>query len=240
MPLPSAPARSCSSGGRPAGSARGGRSRGTARRSRWSGAGAAGSADGLSGVKLVISDSHQGLKLAIAAVLPGAAWQRCRMHALRNLLTRVPKAAQHLVATLVRSIFAQPERAQVWAQHGRVVVQLQQRFPQAAAMLAEAEPELLAFADFPKEHWRQIWSNHPQERLNQEVRRRTDVVGIFPHRQAVLRLVSAVLAEPHDEWAVTRRYLSPESLTQAQMAVVDGSPTQPKAEEVMPALADAS
>jgi len=188
-------------------------------------------ARGLSGVKLVVSDSHEGLKAAIAAVLPGAAWQRCRVHFLRNLLTRVPKSAQTLVATLVRSIFMQPDGQAVWAQHARMVEQLEERFPAAAVMLAEAAPEVLAFVSFPKEHWRQIWSNNPQERLNKEVRRRTDVVGIFPDRAAVIRLVGAVLSEQHDEWAVARRYLSAESLSKAQV---------PAPGEVLPELAAAS
>ena len=153
-------------------------------------------------MKLVISDSHEGLEQAIAAVLPGAAWRRCRVHFVRNLLTKVPKSAQTLVATLVRSIFAQPDMAAVWAQHERIVEQLQARFAQAAAVLAEAGPEVLAFAAFPKEHCRQTWSNNPQERLNKEVRRRTDVVGIFPDRAAIIRLVGGVLAERHDEWVV--------------------------------------
>jgi len=187
-------------------------------------------ARGLSGVKLVVSDSHEGLKAAIAAVLAGAAWQRCRVHFLRNLLTQVPKSAQTLVATLVRPIFMQPDSQAVWAQHARMVEQLEERFPAAAAMLAEAAPEVLAFVSFPKEHWRQIWSNNPQERLNKEVRRRTDV-GIFPDRAAVIRLVGAVLSEQHDEWAVARRYLSAESLSKAQT---------PAPEEVLPELAAAS
>jgi len=190
-------------------------------------------ARGLSGVRLVISDAHEGLKGAIAAVLPGAAWQRCRSHFLLNLLTRVPKSAQDLVATLVRSIFAQPDAAAVWAQHGRVVEQLTERFPEAAGLLAEAASEVLAFSSFPKEHWRQIWSNNPQERLNREVRRRTDVVGIFPNRAAVIRLVGAVLAEQHDEWVVARRYLSVGSLLKAQAGPITS-------EEVVPALAAAS
>ncbi len=156
-------------------------------------------ARGLSGVALVISDAHTGLVDAVGATLPGASWQRCRTHFMRNLLTRVPKAHQSLVATLVRSIFDQPDRAQVLAQHARVVEQLDDRFPDAAALLIDAAGDLLAFAGFPKEHWRQIWSNNPQERLNKELRRRTDVVGIFPNRAAVIRLVGAVLAEQHDE-----------------------------------------
>jgi putative transposase len=173
-------------------------------------------ARGLGGVRLVISDSHPGLKAAIAAVLPGAAWQRCRVHFMWNLLSRVPKSAQDLVATLVRSIFAQPDQQAAWERHAQVVEQLEQRFPQAAALLAEAGAEILAYAELPKEHWRQIWSNNPQERLNKEVRRRTDVVGIFPNRAAVIRLVGAVLAEQNDEWLVARRYLSVESLTRVR------------------------
>jgi len=169
-------------------------------------------ARGLSGVQLVISDAHQGLKDAIAAVFSGAAWQRCRTHFARNLLTRVPKSAQPFVATLVRSIFDQPSAEEVWAQHARSVAQLQPRFPDAARMLADAADEILAFAAFPQQHWRKIRSNNPQERLNLEIRRRTNVVGIFPNRAAVLRLVGMVLAEQHDEWLVGRRYLADESL----------------------------
>lgn len=169
-------------------------------------------ARGLDGVQLVISDAHPGLVEAAHSVMAGAAWQRCRTHYLRNLLTTVPKSAQPLVATLVRSIFAQPDAAQVAAQHERVVDQLGERFPTAAAHLAEAGPQILAFAGFPKEHWRQIWSTNPQERLNKEIRRRTDVVGTFPDRASVLRLVGAVLAETHDEWADTRRYMTVDAL----------------------------
>jgi len=171
---------------------------------------------GLSGVELVISDDHQGLKAAIAEELPGSSWQRCRAHFLRNLLTKVPKSAQDLVATLVRSIFAQPGRDEVWAQQERVIEQLCARFPGAAEMLEEAAEDILAFSAFPKATWRQIWSNNPQERLNREIRRRTDVVGIFPHREAIIRLVGALLAEQNDEWAVTRRYMAVEALAVAQ------------------------
>ncbi len=192
-------------------------------------------ARGLSGVRLVISDDHAGLVAAVAAVLPGASWQRCRTHFVRNLLTRVPKSAQPLVATLVRSIFAQPSRDKVEAQHARVVEQLAARFPQAAELLAEGREDLLAFRLLPAEHWRQIWSNNPQERLNREIRRRTDVVGIFPTREAVIRLVGAVLAEQHEEWAVARRYMSAESLTKARLVRLGDELT----EEVMPVLAAA-
>ena len=184
-------------------------------------------ARGLGGVRLVTSDAHPGLVDAVAATLPGAAWQRCRTHAMRNLLTRVPKSAQSFVATMVRTIFARPDAAAVHEQHRRIVDQLQPRFPEAAALLEEAAPDLLAFTSFPKEHWRQLWSNNSLERLNKEIRRRTDVVGIFPDRAAIVRLVGAVLAEQNDEWAIARRYMSSESIAKTLSERVD----QP--EEVM-------
>jgi transposase-like protein len=190
-------------------------------------------ARGLSGVKLVSSDAHPGLVDAIAATLPGASWQRCRTHFMRNLLTRVPKSAQSFVATMVRTIFAQPDAQTVHEQHRRIVDQLVTRFPEAAALLDEAGPELLAFTAFPKEHWRQVWSNNSLERLNKEIRRRTDVVGIFPDRAAIVRLVGAVLAEQNDEWAVARRYMSAESIAKALAEPVD------EAEEVI-AIAEAA
>ncbi len=168
-------------------------------------------ARGLRGVELVISDAHVGLKTAIESALSGATWQRCRTHFMRNLLMRVPKSMQGVVASLVRSIFAQPDVESVRAQHARIVEQLKPRFAQAAQMLADARDELLAFTSFPKEHWRQIWSNNPQERLNREIRRRSDVVGIFPNRDSLVRLVGAVLAELHDDWAVVRRYMTLET-----------------------------
>jgi transposase-like protein len=173
-------------------------------------------ARGLSGVQLVTSGCHQGLRDAIAAVLPGAAWQRCRTHYHRNLLTRVPKSAQPWVSTLVRTIFEQPDAASVRAQHAQVVSALEAKFPQAAAHLDDARDDILAFTAFPREVWRQIWSNNPQERLNKEVRRRTDVVGIFPGRDAIIRLVGAVLAEQNDEWTEARRYMGPEILAACQ------------------------
>ena len=135
---------------------------------------------------------------------------------MRNLLTRVPKSAQGFVATMVRTIFAQPDAATVHEQHARIVDQLATRFPEAAALLEEAATDLLAFTGFPKEHWRQLWSNNSLERLNKEIRRRTDVVGIFPDRPSIIRLVGAVLAEQNDEWAVaSRRYMSVESIAKA-------------------------
>jgi transposase-like protein len=172
-------------------------------------------ARGLRGVGLVTSDAHPGLVDAIASTLPGASWRRCRTDFVGNLLTRVPKSAQPAVATLVRSIFAQPDPGSVHEQHRRIAAQLEERFPEAAALLDQAAGEILAFTAFPKEHWRGLWSNNSLERLNKEIRRRTDVVGIFPNRPAIARLVGAVLAEQHDEWAVARRYMSAESIVRA-------------------------
>lgn len=169
-------------------------------------------ARGLSGVELVISDAHEGLKAAISAVLVGATWQRCRTHFMRNLLSKVPKSAQSMVATIVRSIFEQPDADHVNAQFDTVIEQLTGRFDTAADLLADARHDLLAFTVHPKAHWRQIWSNNPQERLNKEIKRRTNVVGIFPNRAALIRLVGAISVEQHDEWQVCRRYMSQESL----------------------------
>ncbi|GAA3964464.1 IS256-like element IS1081 family transposase [Actinomadura viridis] len=185
-------------------------------------------ARGLTGVQLVVSDAHAGLVEAIGSTLPGAGWQRCRTHYLRNLLTRVPKSAQPWVATLVRTIFDQPAAEEVHAQHARVVASLEVKHPQAAEHLAEAEPDLLAFTGFPRQLWRQIWSNNPQERLNKEIRRRTDVVGIFPDRPAIIRLVGAVLMEQTDEWTEARRYMGLECLAKARLRIIDGTPPDPK------------
>ena len=179
-------------------------------------------ARGLSGVQLVTSDDHAGLVSAIAAVLPGAAWQRCRTHYHRNLLTKVPKTAQPWVSTLVRTIFEQPDAASVRAQHAQVVAALEAKLPQAAAHLDQARDDILAFTAFPREVWRQIWSNNPQERLNKEIRRRTDVVGIFPGRDAIIRLVGAVLAEQNDEWTESRRYMGLEILAACRKAAQPG------------------
>jgi putative transposase len=187
---------------------------------------------GLSGVALAISDAHPGLVSAIEATLPGASWQRCRTHYARNLASRVPKSAQPWVLTLLRTIFDQPDAAQVHAQFDRVVDALAEKFPAAAEHLDAARADLLAFTAFPREVWRQIWSNNPQERLNKEIRRRTDVVGIFPDRAAVIRLVGAVLAEQTDEWTEQRRYMGVEILAKARQAT---SPAAPQ--EVVPTTA---
>jgi transposase-like protein len=192
-------------------------------------------ARGLSGVRLATCDDHPGLVDAIAATLAGAGWQRCRTHFMRNLLTRVPKSAQSFVATMVRTIFAQPDAQTVQEQQRRIVDQLEQRFPDAATLLDAAAPDLLAFTACPKEHWRQLWSNNSLERLNKEIRRRTDVVGIFPDRAAVVRLVGAVLAEQHDEWAVaSRRYMSVESIAKA---LTDPEPGETADTAALPAAA---
>jgi transposase-like protein len=192
-------------------------------------------ARGLSGVRLVVSDHHEGLMAAIGAAFPGACWQRCRTHFMRNLLPKVPKAAQPFVATLVRSIFAQPSQEEVAAQLARVIEQLSEKFSDAADLLSEAGPDITAFASFPASHWRQIWSNNPQERLNREIRRRSDVVGIFPNRASVIRLVGAVLSEQHDEWQVARRYMSSESIAAAMRPPLTAAEA-PLEEEVTPAL----
>ena len=170
-------------------------------------------ARGLTGVRLVISDAHEGLKAAIGAVLLGAAWQRCRVHFLRNVLTRIPKGSAEMVLAAIRTIFAQPDAASVSDQLDEIVERLQPRFPVVAAMLAQAKADILAFTAFPIGHWKKIWSTNPLERVNKEVKRRTDVVGIFPNELAVTRLAGAVLLEIHDEWAIAeRRYLSEGSM----------------------------
>ncbi|PZN00837.1 MULTISPECIES: IS256 family transposase [Thermaerobacter] len=174
-------------------------------------------ARGLKGVRLVISDAHEGLKRAIGEVLAGATWQRCRVHFMRNLLARVPKHAQSMVAALVRTIFAQPDRASARQQLEQVAANLERRFPQVASLLREAAEEVLAYMDFPPEHWRGIHSTNVLERLNRELARRCDVVGIFPNVAAVLRLLGALLEEQQDEWLVQRRYFS-----QASMAKLKG------------------
>jgi len=173
-------------------------------------------ARGLAGVRLVTSDAHAGLKGAIVAVLQGASWQRCRVHFVRNALAYVPKGAQPMVAATIRTVFVQPDAAAAREQWRRVADSFRPRFPRLAELLDAAEADVLAYLAFPQEHWRQVWSNNPLERLNKEVKRRTDVVGIFPNAPAVVRLVGAILAEQHDEWQVARRYFSAESLAKLE------------------------
>jgi putative transposase len=168
---------------------------------------------GLTGVQLVISDAHRGLVNAIGTVLQGVGWQRCRVHFMRNALAKVSKGHDEMVAATIRTIFAQPGQKEVRAQVDLVADMLTGQFPAVAQLLLDAKTDLTAFADFPLPHWRKIWSTNPLERLNREVKRRTDVVGIFPNPAALLRLSSCVLIEAHDEWQDNdRRYLSEESM----------------------------
>jgi putative transposase len=167
---------------------------------------------GLHGVHLVVSAAHEGLKAAIAAVLHGTTWQRCRVHCLRTLLARVPQRDKAGVAALARTIFAQPDRQAAGAQLREVARLLEGRWPAAAQLLLAAEDDLLAYMAFPREHWTRLYSTNVLERLNREVKRRTDVVGVFPDGSAVLRLVGAVLLDLDDEWQVERRYCSQEAM----------------------------
>jgi transposase-like protein len=182
---------------------------------------------GVSGVRLVTSDAHLGLKAAVAEVFTGAVWQRCRVHFMRNALSSVPTSAQQMVAAMVRTIFAQPDRESARETVTKVCRLFEKRFPGLVAMLVDAEDDILAYYGFPVEHRRQIWSTNSLERLNKEVSRRCDVVGIFPNRQSLLRLVGAVLEDQNDEWAVGRRYFSTESMHKL---------TEPSNEEVVKAL----
>jgi putative transposase len=167
---------------------------------------------GLSGVRLVTSDAHRGLKGAVQTVLVGASWQRCRVHFMRNALSLVPKAAQQMVGATIRTVFAQPDAQSAREQWLRVSEGFRHRFGRLSELMEEAEEDVLAYGAFPREHWQKIWSNNPLERLNKEVKRRTNVVGIFPNEAAVIRLVGSVLSEQHDEWQVSKRYFSAGSL----------------------------
>jgi putative transposase len=170
-------------------------------------------ARGLSGVRLVISDAHLGIREAVATVMLGSAWQRCRVHFVRNVLARVPRGSAEMVAAAIRTIFAQPDAEAVAGQFDRITEMLDRQFPVVAGMLRDARPDLLAFAGFPIAHWRQIWSTNPIERLHLEIKRRTDVVGVFPNDTAISRLVTAVVVEQHEEWQVAqRRYFAESSM----------------------------
>jgi putative transposase len=175
---------------------------------------------GLAGVKLVISDSHEGLKAAINQV-PGATWQRCRVHFMRNLLAYAPKGQHSMIAAAVRAVFTQPDRAAASQAWRHVADQLRQRFPKLAAVMDGAEHEVLAFMDFPRAHWPKIYSTNPLERLNKEVKRRANVVGIFPNEPSIRRLVGAILMEQNGEWQLQHRYLTLE--TMAGVAALDDS-----------------
>jgi putative transposase len=175
-------------------------------------------ARGMSGTRLVVSEARLGLK----AALQGAVWQRCRTHFLRDLLTSVPSSAQPMVALLVKTIFAQQRPQDVWAQLERVVTQLSAAdLAGAAELLVEAAPDVLTYTGFPREVWNKIWSTNPQQRLHKKIRRRSDVMEVFPDRDAVIRLIGAMLIEQHDEWARARRYVRHEALRMSQRAVID-------------------
>ncbi len=168
---------------------------------------------GLKGVKLVISDSHEGVKAAVAKVFLGASWQRCRVHFMRNLLSTVTRAAHEAVAALVRTIFAQPDPASARTHLAEVAAMLRRKFPQAADLLEDAAEDVLAYMRFPPEHWRQLHSTNTLERIHKEIKRRTRVVGIFPNRDSLVRMVVTLLQEQDDEWQVAdRRYFSIESM----------------------------
>ncbi|WP_248125903.1 IS256 family transposase [Micrococcus lacusdianchii] len=193
-------------------------------------------ARGLHGVRLVTSDSHRGLVEAIAANLPGAVWQRCRTHYAANLMAVTPKAMWPAVKAMLHSVYDQPDGPAVHAQFDRLLDYVAERLPAVAGHLDAAREDILAFISFPKDVWSQIWSNNPAERLNREIRRRTDAVGIFPNRDAVVRLVGAVLAEQTDEWAEGRRYLGLELLARCREPLTQ-EPGTVMGTEVMPALA---
>ncbi len=182
-------------------------------------------ARGLAGVRLVTSDAHAGLVEAIGATLPGASWQRCRTHYAANLMATTPKASWPAVKAMLHSVYDQPDAASVQAQFDKLLEMVEPQLPAVHAHLDEARAEILAFTTFPKGLWRQIWSNNPNERLNREIRRRTDVVGIFPDRTSLIRLVGAVLAEQHDEWAEGRRYLGLDVLAKSRLNLVNTADT---------------
>lgn len=193
-------------------------------------------ARGLGDVYLVTSDAHLGIQAAVSDVLPHASWQRCRTHFAKNLSSMVPKTQWPTLSAMFHTIFQQPDAEAVWTQAREVVEFCQAKFPHVADYLEEHLDDVLAFTHTPKSVWTKVWSNNPTERLNREIRRRTDVVGIFPHRDAVIRLVGAVLAEQHDEWIQQKRYMSLTSLEQTKALitanVLDADTTTPAGKEI--------
>ncbi|OYO18951.1 IS256 family transposase [Enemella dayhoffiae] len=190
-------------------------------------------ARGLTGVRLVTSDAHAGLVEAVAANLPAASWQRCRTHYSANLMAITPKSLWPAVKAMLHSVYDQPDATAVHAQFDRLLDYTADKLPAVTDHLDQARADILAFTQFPPEVWQQIWSNNPTERLNREIRRRTDSVGIFPNRAAIVRLVGAVLAEQTDEWAEGRRYLGLEILAKSRLNLITNQPEQ----ETTPALA---
>jgi transposase-like protein len=180
---------------------------------------------GLRGVKLVISDAHEGLKAAIRRVF-GSSWQRCRVHWMRNALSYVPKGQQSMVSAALRQAFIQPDRAQASQTLRHVADQLRQKWPKLGAFIDESEADVLAHMDFPTQHRTKIHSTNPLERLNKEVKRRADVVGIFPNEGAIIRLVGAVLLEANDEWQLQHRYMQTEAMIELTPPLIETEPTR--------------
>lgn len=178
---------------------------------------------GLSGVRLVVSDAHEGLKAAVQKLF-GATWQRCKVHFMRNALASVPKQQHQMVAAIIRTTFVQECRSEAGKAWREAADHLRSRFSRLADLMDDAEDDVLAFMDYPKEHWSQISNTNPLERLNKEIKRRSDVVGIFPNDESVMRLVGSVLIEHTDEWQVSRRYMSQESL--AKVLGPEAEPTK--------------
>jgi putative transposase len=183
-------------------------------------------ARGLDGVRLVTSDAHLGLVEAVGAVLEGVSWQRCRSHFAANLETITPKSSWDWVKGQLHSIYTQPDAESVHAQFDKVVDRLTLKLPEVAEYLDEAKDEILTFTQFPKLVWKKIWSNNPQERLNREVRRRTNGVGIFPNQDSAIGLIGAVLAAQHDEWIENKVHISADNLKPARLTLIE-SATQP-------------